>query len=87
MTVIHLAVHGVDSPQFPDRAALVLGNSEGSGQDGLLQAREIRDLSLLADLVILSACETGSGRLRGRGNRQSRTSIPSRRCKVGTPSP
>jgi CHAT domain-containing protein len=43
--VIHLAVHGVAGPQFPDRAALVLGNSKGSQDDGLLQAREIRDLA------------------------------------------
>jgi CHAT domain-containing protein len=64
-SVIHLAVHGVGSPQFPDRAALVLGNSGASGEDGLLQAREIRDLSLRADLVTLSACDTGSGKLLG----------------------
>jgi CHAT domain-containing protein len=63
--VIHLAVHGVASPQFPDRAALVLGNSKGSQDDGLLQAREIRDLTINADLVTLSACETGSGKLLG----------------------
>jgi CHAT domain-containing protein len=63
--VVHLAVHGVASPQFPDRAALVLGNSTASGEDGLLQAREIRDLDLHADLVVLSACETGNGKLLG----------------------
>jgi CHAT domain-containing protein len=63
--VIHLAVHGVASVQFPDRAALVLGNGSASGEDGLLQAREIRDLDLRADLVVLSACETGSGKLLG----------------------
>jgi CHAT domain-containing protein len=32
---------------------------------GLLQAREIRNLSLNADLVTLSACDTGAGRLQG----------------------
>jgi CHAT domain-containing protein len=35
--IIHLAVHGVGSPQFPDRAALVVGSSEGTGQDGFHQ--------------------------------------------------
>jgi CHAT domain-containing protein len=63
--IIHLAVHGVASPQFPDRTALVLGTSGATGQDGLLQAREIRELPLRADLVILSACDTGSGKLLG----------------------
>src|SRR6185295_5111714 len=63
--VIHLAVHGVANPQFPDRAALVLGNSKASDDDGLLQAREIRELTLRADLVILTACDTGNGKLLG----------------------
>jgi len=63
--VIHLAVHGLGNAQFPDRAALVLGNSSASGEDGLLQVREITDLPLKADLVTLSACDTGNGRLLG----------------------
>ncbi len=40
--VIHLTVHGVVNTGFPDRAALVLTSSPTSGEDGLLQAREIR---------------------------------------------
>lgn len=63
--VIHLAVHGVASTQFPNRAALILGNAPASGEDGLLQVREIQDLALSADLVTLSACETGLGKLLG----------------------
>jgi CHAT domain-containing protein len=63
--ILHLAVHGVANTAFPDRAALVLGGSADSGEDGLLQVREIRDLSLRADLVTLSACDTGSGKLLG----------------------
>jgi len=34
-------------------------------EDGLWQAREIRQTRLNADLVVLSACETGTGRLAG----------------------
>ncbi len=63
--VIHLAVHGLGNSEFPDRAALVLGGSPNIGQDGLLQVREIRDLPLRADLVTLSACDTGNGKLLG----------------------
>ena len=63
--IIHLAVHGIANAAFPDRAALVLGRSSTSAEDGLLQVREIRDLPLHADLVTLSACETGNGRLLG----------------------
>jgi CHAT domain-containing protein len=63
--IIHIAVHGIASAKFPDRAALVLGRDPKSDEDGLLQVREIRDLSLNADLVTLSACDTGVGRLEG----------------------
>jgi CHAT domain-containing protein/tetratricopeptide (TPR) repeat protein len=63
--VIHIATHGVPSVEFPDRSALVLTPDASSGEDGLLQAREIRDLPIRSKLVVLSACETGMGSLRG----------------------
>jgi CHAT domain-containing protein len=63
--IIHIAAHGIASAKFPDRAALVLGNDPKSGEDELLQVREIRDLNLAADLVTLSACDTGVGALEG----------------------
>ncbi len=62
--VIHLAVHAISDPQYPDRASLVLGSD--ARDDGLLQVREIMRLPRLnADLVSLSACETGVGTLQG----------------------
>jgi CHAT domain-containing protein len=63
--VIHMATHGVRSAEFPDRAALVLAPDSSSGEDGLLQAREIRNLPIRAELVVLSACDTGIGTLQG----------------------
>jgi CHAT domain-containing protein len=63
--VIHLAVHSIPDPQFPYRASLVLGADPDKGEDGLLQVREITRLRLNADLVTLSACETGIGPLQG----------------------
>lgn len=62
--IIHVAAHGVGDEQEPDRAALVL-SAGGAAEDGLWQAREIRSSRLSADLVVLSACETGTGRLQG----------------------
>ena len=59
--VIHLAVHATGDPQYPDRSALLLGTDGTTREDGLLQLREIIRLPLRADLVTLSACETGVG--------------------------
>lgn len=63
--IIHFAVHGVSVANFPDRDALILGRDPHSSDDGLLQVREIARLSLDADLVTLSACNTGTGKLEG----------------------
>jgi CHAT domain-containing protein len=59
--VIHLALHGYADPEFPDRSALVFAPETPPVDDGLLQVREIRQLHLNADLVTLSACDTGVG--------------------------
>jgi CHAT domain-containing protein len=63
--IIHLAVHAYESPGFPERNALLLGRDPNSSDDGLLQAREIVRLPLNADLVTLSACDTGTGKAEG----------------------
>jgi CHAT domain-containing protein len=62
--IIHIAAHGIGAVMEPDRAAFVLapGNDR---EDGYWQAREIRRSRLSADLVTLSACESGIGRLQG----------------------
>jgi CHAT domain-containing protein len=63
--IIHLATHASSDVRYPDRAALLLGTSTNSTEDGLLQLREIMHLSLNAELVTLSACETGVGPSQG----------------------
>jgi CHAT domain-containing protein len=63
--IIHIAAHGIASPIFPDRAALVLTEDLAHHDDGLLQARDIQRLHLNAARVTLSACDTGAGRLEG----------------------
>ncbi|HUQ13912.1 MAG TPA: CHAT domain-containing protein [Novosphingobium sp.] len=58
--VLHFATHGLVTaprPDCPARPALVTSFG-GGGSDGLLTFREIFDLKLDADLVILSACDT-----------------------------
>ncbi len=58
--IVHFATHGVvTSPRAkcPTQPAL-LTSFGGEGSDGLLTFREIFDLDLDADLIILSACDT-----------------------------
>lgn len=61
--VLHFATHGLVSTRYPERSALLLRQSKG--EDGLLQAREILRMNLRADLVTLSACDTGTGQTFG----------------------
>jgi CHAT domain-containing protein len=58
--VLHFATHGLVTaprPDCPARPALVTSFAR-DGSDGLLSFREIFDLKLDADVVILSACDT-----------------------------
>lgn len=63
--IIHLAVHGFADTRFPERSGLILGIDSATRDDGLLQIREITRLRFDAELVTLSACDTGVGKLQG----------------------
>ena len=63
-TTIHLATHGLLDNRDPLSSYLLLTKTDGDmDNDGLLHAREIIDMRLDADLAVLSACETGQGRI------------------------
>ena len=62
---LHFAAHGLVAPDRPLASSLLL--AAGEGEDGYLRVDEIFDLDLAADLVVLSGCSTGLGRLTGDG--------------------
>ena len=66
--VIHFATHAVIRDDEPLDSYLALGESGDSPEsDGHLTVRELYDLSLSAELVVLSACGTATGKPSGDG--------------------
>lgn len=62
-SMLHLAMHGETDNSDPLNSQLVFENG-GLGEDGLLHAWEIYNMQLKSNLVVLSACNTGTGKLR-----------------------
>jgi CHAT domain-containing protein/uncharacterized protein HemY len=67
---IHIATHGIMDLEHPELSGLVLSlvDRQGKKQDGYLRLHDIYNLNLPAELVVLSACETGIGKqIKGEG--------------------
>ena len=60
--ILHFATHGMLNNASPMYSHLALAQS-GANEDGLLEAWELMQLDLKADLAVLSACETARGRV------------------------
>jgi CHAT domain-containing protein len=62
--ILHFATHGMLDDGSPLYSRLLLSQLDDvASEDGLLEAREIMEMDLKADLAILSACQTGRGRI------------------------
>ena len=67
---VHFATHGMLDSERPGLSSLVLSmvDEQGQPQDGFLRVNDIYNLELPAELVVLSACQTGLGKeIRGEG--------------------
>jgi len=66
--ILHFATHAYIDDKNPVRSYLLLSPDKSGEEDGFLQTREIFNLKVNADLVTLSACQTGLGQFyRGEG--------------------
>jgi tetratricopeptide (TPR) repeat protein len=67
---VHFATHGYIDSEKPSLSSIVLSlvNERGEPRDGFLKTQEIYNLDLPAELVVLSACQTGLGKeIKGEG--------------------
>ncbi len=68
--LLHLIGHGRTDPKRPELSGLLLSSytRRGRPRPGWLTAKEVREIDLRADVVVLSACRTGLGKeVRGEG--------------------
>jgi len=67
--MLHVAAHAFVDEVHPEFSGIVLASAgSGATEDGMVQAFEVMGQRFDLDLVVLSACETGQGRLeRGEG--------------------
>jgi CHAT domain-containing protein len=60
--IVHLATHGEVNEEFPDKSRIYL--LPASNEDGPIYNGELYNLKIPANLITLSACETGLGKMR-----------------------
>lgn len=62
--IVHFATHGIVNDRHPELSGVILSlfDRKGQSQDGYLRLRDIFNLRLPVDLVVLSACSTALGK-------------------------
>jgi len=62
-SILHLATHGIVNNEYPMHSKLIFTVGNDSIKEGLLNAWEIYNMHINSPLVVLSACNTGFGKL------------------------
>lgn len=68
--IVHFATHGIVNSDRPELSGIILSlfDERGKAENGFLRLHDVFNLNLNADLVVLSACETGLGQeIKGEG--------------------
>ncbi|MBU0764878.1 MAG: CHAT domain-containing protein [Bacteroidetes bacterium] len=61
--ILHFATHTVIDDNFPMYSKIVFSGNDSTGHESCLNTYEIYNMELDADLVVLSGCRTGYGKL------------------------
>ncbi|WP_271729905.1 CHAT domain-containing protein [Aquimarina algiphila] len=62
-TILHLALHGEVDNERPENSKLYFTKSKDTIEDNLLYSHELFALDIPAELTVLSACNTGTGKI------------------------
>jgi len=66
--ILHLAMHAIIDEENPLQSKLIFTQDQDTLEDGFLNAYELYNMRLTAEMAVLSACNTGFGKLvRGEG--------------------
>jgi CHAT domain-containing protein len=68
-SILHLATHSKANDRLGDQAFLAFTALDDDEENEILYNRDLYNLQLNADMVVLSACETGIGELQKRRRR------------------
>ncbi|MBQ0740050.1 CHAT domain-containing protein, partial [Aquimarina celericrescens] len=67
-SILHLALHGEVDNERPENSKLYFTKSTDTMEDNMLYSHELFALDIPAELTVLSACNTGAGKIaRGEG--------------------